>query len=113
MGWMPPGAEAGGENIDQCGSGGGLDAGNTVKGSADEAHEAHIQKGGSIASDGEVVGGSFGRAAQNSGIAGKHIGAVGHEESGHQEAQAEEKKENLQKCVFGKVVQSFHGRSSR
>lgn len=63
-------------------------------------HQTHVQEGGGVTTYGEKIGGGFGGAVQYPPEAREHISPVRHEEGGHEEAQAEVGKEQLQERVF-------------
>ena len=95
-----PGGEAHGQQVGQGGDivGGALQGHEQAQ--ADEADQTHVQEGGGVAAQVEIVGGDLAGLGQDLPQAGEGIGPVGHQEGRNDEAGADEAHEQLQKAAL-------------
>jgi len=103
-----PGAKAQGEDEGQSGDIVGLGLENNQQDQAHQAHHSHVEEGGCIAAQPEIVGGDLAGGGQDLDPAGEDGAAIRHAEGCHQEAQGQKAEEQLQKIGFGEVFDLFH-----
>ena len=105
-----PGAEAQRQHKGQGGhiGGGALEGDEQQQG--DKAHQSHIQEGGRIAADVEIVGGQLAGLAQDLPQTGEHTAPVGHNHSGDQKRGGEEGEKQLQELALAHGTDLFHGK---
>ena len=103
-----PGAEAHGQQERQRGDIVGIALQDDKQAQADEAHQTHVQEGGSVAAQVEVIGGDLAGLAHDLPQAGEGVGPVGHQEGRDDKAGADEAHEQLQEAALVHVFDFVH-----
>ena len=108
-----PGGEAQGKQEGQGGHIVGRGIKNHKQRQAEKGHQAHVQEGGRIAAQGEIVGGDLVGLADDAIQPGEHLPPVWHQHCRRQKGHDKKSEQRLQKVAFGKSVDFFHGISSQ